>query len=163
MRRVLLAAGGALAALALSAPAPAHAAERRAVAGCPGQPGFIELLTPRPGQVMRGVVRVTIRARCREGLPVNIGIDGVGYDLRGRRLIAAPNYNPGCPDDCWPQFGAAPMRGTGRLRATARIRPGRHLLVLKPGIQGSGLSSFPRIEVRFRVRPVRTELAGRVL
>ena len=162
MRRVLVGAGVALAALAFSV--PTHAVERRAVTGCAGQPGFVELLSPRPGQVIStGVLRVRIRARCREGLPVNIGIDGVGYDLRRTRLIPAPNYNPGCPAYCWPQFGAAPMRGTGRLRATARIRPGRHLLVLKPGIQGSGLSSFRRIEVRFRVKAAGAELAERVL
>ena len=98
-----------------------------------------------------------------EGLPVNIGIDGVGYDLRGGRLIAAPTYNPGCPDYCWPQFGAAPVRGIGGLRATARVRPGWHRLVLKGGIQGTNLPSFRRIEVRFRVRAVGAELAGRVL
>ena len=161
MRRVLVGAGVTLAALAVSA--PTHAAERRAVTGCAGQQGFVELLSPRPGQVIKGVLRVSIRARCREGLGVSIGIDGVGYDLRGRRLIAASNYNPGCPDYCWPQFGAAPMRGTGRLRATARLHPGEHLLVLKRGIQGSGLTSFRRIEVRFRARVVGTELAGRVL
>jgi hypothetical protein len=136
-------------------PASGQAPASREISNCPSGPARLWVHGPAPGEIVRTTVRLVLRADCRGGVPVSVGIDGVGYNLRlrvpgaspGKRrtLIPHPDYNPSCPKNCWPQFALGSY--------DIEVGPGNHVLEIRAGIQGTDLPSFEPIRFSLTSSP----------
>jgi hypothetical protein len=144
--------------LALGLPASAESPpSHRVVANCADDSaGSVTVVSPRPGvSVPRDSVVLVIRGKCRGGLPIQVGANGVGLGLKSDgKLAPEPDYNPGC-SQCWPQLagitGDAGQRSYGLL-----LKPGSYTLTVKAGIQGTDLPSWSPI--RFPIEVVKATL-----
>ncbi len=163
-------AAGAVLVLLHSGLRPVYAHEQHEIANCArGRSGHVTLISPTEGQLFSsGSVLVRLEGRCLGGIPMNVGVDGVGYRLtKSGLLVREPVYNPGCRD-CWPQMGLV-SSAQGRVGKTSTVgqfshrlllSPGRHLVVIRPGIEGTDLPSWRPFRVHVTVAGSRLSRTG---
>lgn len=92
------------------------------------------------------VVRVWLH--CRGGAALNIGFGGVGYRVDSGRLVPDPNYNPGCPEYCWPPIEMSRRRaGHWVFEARFDVNPEKGPLTIKPSIQGTDVPTWDELHL----------------